>query len=76
MEYKIMLYVALGVLLGLIVSHIALYAFRKSIIKNTKACCAKCRHCSKSKDSFVCDNSGKIVKNLLSSGTTCELFES
>lgn len=76
MEYKIIIYLLTGVLLGLIISNIALYTFRKSIIKNIKPCCAKCKHCSKSTDGFLCDKSGKSVRNLLSSGTTCKLFES
>lgn len=76
MEYKIVLYLLVGVLLGLIISNIALYTFRKSVIKNIKACCAKCKHCSKSTEGFLCDKSGKTVNKLFNPEATCKSFES
>ena len=75
MEYKIMLCTLMGILLGFVIICIALYIFRKTLIKKYKNCCAKCIYCSESGGGFICDKSGEVIKSLLISGMTCESYK-
>lgn len=73
-EYKLILCIIIGIILGLMISCITLYGFRKKLVDKTGKCCAKCNNCINKGGQFYCKERQIELVHLLHSGSDCNKY--
>ena len=73
-EYKLILCIIIGIVIGLTISSIALYMFRMNLVNKTGKCCAKCSNCIDKGGQFYCKEKQIELMHILYNGNDCNEY--